>query len=187
MNDDYYFPNAFFAFQTDLLKYEVRNIIAPIAMRSLRLPGYSVNTPWKINLFLTKEFEKYSIEDIPKAIEELRFLNGSGAHGQNEIKFMSPHEINLSRHNAQMLLNENPNARLVVKRAKEMSLNYIIQGVFTDTSYSRVKYEQDTKAYEALKDIVAKLTNTEIARNINEFKRQFYLYAEDGELQIIFP
>jgi hypothetical protein len=184
MDNDYYVPSAFFVFESDLLKYQVRNSMAPVVKDCLKLNN-GVSTPWKINIFRIEEFEIVPRADIPAHIEKLVELNGRDIVKSKEIPYISPNDVRLTRHNAQMLL-DNPNTRLILDRAKEMNLNYIIQGVYDDaTSLLRVKHTNDLKVFNALTEIVAKLYNTKIAWENKNFKNSFYAYTEDDTLKFI--
>jgi hypothetical protein len=186
MDDEYYIPNAFFAFQSNILKCDARQIIAPIVMKSLGLYDKKASTPWKFNLFHIDEFEVYSIKDLPEAIRKLKDINGRLMIKPIEITCMSSHDITLTRYNAQMLLNDNPTTQKVVDIAKDMNLNYIIHGVYEDKLSTRFNYKDDTKVYEALTGIVTKLADTKIALHSKDFKKQFYVYKKNDEFEFIF-
>jgi hypothetical protein len=183
MDNNDYVPNAFFVFESDLLKYQIRNSMTPMVKDCLKLNKDS-STPWKINIFRIEEFEIVPRIEIPAHIGKLLELNGRDIIKSKEISYMSPNDVRLTRHKAQILLN-NPNTNLILDKAKDMGLNYIIQGIYDDTSFLRVKHTDDIKVYNALTSIVANLYNTKIAWENNKFENSFYAYTENNMLKFV--
>jgi hypothetical protein len=194
MEEEHHIPNAFFAFglnvditkHKDIPKYQLRKILADEIKNYLPRHSTLVITPWKFNLFHIKEFEVVHTKNLPEAIEELKKINGKDPFKSYEISYMSSNDITITRSNAVKLLEDHPHAKAVVEKARDMKLDYIIQGIFEDRSLIRVNYRNDTKVYEALRGIVARLSYTEIALHNTQFKKQFYAYTKDNELQIVY-
>ena len=67
-------PVAYWAFHTNSLKEDVRDMIGSLAMQKLGMQSPYQETPWNINLFRIEEFTKYG-SDI-EALEKLLPLRG---------------------------------------------------------------------------------------------------------------
>ena len=187
MDNELYFPNAFFAFQSNILKCDARQIMAPIVMKSLGLYDKKASTPWKISLYHIDEFETNTIREMPEVIRKLKLINGRIMSKPLEVTCMSSYDITLTQRDAKTLLENNPNTQKVVNTAKDMQLNYIIHGAYIDSSSMRFNYNDDDKAYQKLKIIAAQLENTKISMISNNFKKQFYAYKDIDEFKVIFP
>ena len=117
-------PVAYWAFHTNSLKEDVRDMIGSLAMQKLGMQSPYQETPWNINLFRIEEFTKYG-SDI-EALEKLLPLRGWEVPS-DASPLLSTSDVGGSYFTANSLLKEDVHLGKFVEAAKTKSLNYIIQ------------------------------------------------------------
>jgi len=184
MNNKNTDAEAFFIFQSDLKKYNLRHNLAPIVLRTL---GWSNgNSYWAINLFHIKEFDTCTPYTLQDTIDKLIEINGGNFQKSRPTPYLSSDDIRTSRCNAQLLLKKSYMTS-ILKVAKDRSLNYIIHGTYTNQSNnsSTKQNHQNLEVCTTLSVIASRLEDTIIVKKSQYYNNSFYAYNQDNRLRII--
>jgi hypothetical protein len=171
-------PRAYWSFQTNSLKEDVRDILSSVACKNLKLQSPYQKTPWRFNLFRIEEFEKYPGR-ISEQYENLAHLRGW--EGENEVSdLLSDSDMFISYHNAQNLLKEDLYLKTFIEESKKNNLNYIINSVHNGR-LETCSFNGSVVASKLFRNISLDFFETQIARNSEDFKNQLFGYFENSE------
>jgi hypothetical protein len=172
-------PKAYWAFETSLLKEDVRDIISSVSCKNLRIQSPFEYTPWRINLFRIEEFEKYfGLSEQYAKLNPLRGWEGPS----EESPLLSSSDMLKSYFDAQNLLKNDSNLEKFVKISKDNKLNYIIQSNLNGAIPSAA-YNGSIAVLGFLTDISLELFTTQIKQESIDFRNQLYGYFENSENQ----
>ena len=172
-------PKAYWAFQTECPKEDVRDILSSLFMEKMGMETPYQYTPWKLNLFREEEFERYN--DPLEAGKKLTPLRGwEGA--SDKIPFLSPANMINSYFLAQKMIQEDSNLEKFVKKSKERNLNYIIQANH-DGLLQKASYNGSLVVLDLLSEISLEFFRTDIGRESKDFRNQLKGYYENNQEQ----
>jgi hypothetical protein len=168
-------PKAYWAFVTESLKEDVRDIISSIACQTFRLQSPFEHTPWRINLFRTEEFEKYSPEEQSDKLIPLR-----GWEGKNEASYLlSDSDMLVSYNIAQKLLKNDSNLEKFVNESKIRNLNYIVQ-LNHNERIDSCAYDGSVEVLQYLHEISLNLFDNSVVKR-SDYTKQLFGYFENSK------
>ena len=170
-------PFAYWAFQTNLLKEDVRDSLSSICCENLRLESPYQKTPWRIELFIIEEFEiNLSITQQHEKLIPLR-----GWEGKNESSYLlSDSDMLVSYFSAQKFLREDFYLEKFIKEMDKKGLNYLVRNSHYGPIPSSA-YNGSVAIAHNLNILMLNSIKTGIGEESNDFKSHLYGYYENSK------
>ena len=170
-------PKTYWAFQTDLLKEDVRDILSSILCEHLRIDNPNQPTNWRFDIYRAEEFEKgLSLSQQHEKLNHLRGWEGA----DSESHLLSTTNMLKSYFNAQNQLNSDYPFQTFVEKAKERDLNYIIRASHKE-QFPSAAYNGSVVILGDLTGISLNLAKTEVSNQSKNFRNQLFGYFEISE------
>lgn len=174
-------PSAYFAFQTNCVKGEVRENLLSASLETLSIKDPYQNTPWRFNLFNIEELFKY--DSVITALWKLDSRNGAAGFQQPDLPIISSLDDLYSYLSAQSLLEYDSNMEKILEESNKKNLNYIVNATYSGVFKNAAQSNQDLPVMRTLKNIALKMYDTDTAKKSNDFSNQLFAWTQNSKLK----
>lgn len=170
MNTKESLPNAFLAFYSEIPKNKLIDIVTSIIMNRWNINEHD---NWTLELFHITEFKKYSKPEEAYSILQTYY----------ETESVPKSEILFSHSLARKLLREDKYAKRMLRKIKNIGLNYILHETDNILLPHITLNIQNKDVMKTLEDIAKELSNINIIINDNLEPNQMLAYIINGRVR----